>query len=468
MRGRMVVKNVVWTPEFTMLLLLTVSYFYCLPLLRTGVVFGITASEIRVYDIIFLLMLFRFIFPRLGKIIQAWSTYSQAHRYLLVWLGMAFIGLLVTLFYNENRFIVGAIRYFRFVSFSFVFILGFYYIKNRQQLLFLYDTLLLAVIAIAFVGTLQGFKILPNFWPDYYSIYWQNEEGFLATASLAPNHTHYSLIMSIGMIMVFARNKIRPNDRMLNLFYLVGTVFMFYSMLTSKGRSGWLLLGVYLAYILLFDRSGRILIVGVVCIFGWLIYNNLDVQAGNTTVRDILLYRSVTTVKQANRTVFDAFEEGDKNIIQRVDDSRWSIYTRSVGFLFENPQYLMVGAGFQNASQGIGHVAVAAHNAYINVVAEHGVLGLIVYLTSLYWMYKFGAATRRKANSKESYTMATHWIGMFAGLLVTNFFGEILYPGRALFTFLGTFFTVTVLLLHPAWRAQPKPQLEPLDAAKRA
>ncbi len=126
-------------------------------------------------------------------------------------------------------------------------------------------------------------------------------------------------------------------------------------------------------------------------------------------------------------------------------------------FLLNNPQYLIIGAGFQNASQGIGGVALAAHNAYINVVAEHGIIGLVIYLGFLYYLFKLGQMARRNANNRPSMIFATNWICLLIGLFVANFFGEIIYPGRALFTFLGTFFIMAVIFLHPSWRIQAEP-----------
>jgi hypothetical protein len=182
-------------------------------------------------------------------------------------------------------------------------------------------------------------------------------------------------------------------------------------------------------------------------------------------VQDILLYRSINAHKQLGRTALDALNEDEKNWIERVDDNRWSIYQQSVANLLNNPQYLLIGAGFQNASKGIGKVALAAHNAYINMVAEHGLIGLAIYLTFLFYLYRFANRTRLRANNQASNIMATNWISLYAGLLVVNFFGEVIYPGRALFTFLGTFFIMAVVFLHPAWRTRSNQPLQSSTAS---
>jgi len=441
----------VWTGPFVWLLALSVSYFYCLPLLRTGSVLGITASEVRIYDVIFLAGFLVFVLPRINGIFSIWIKYSSAHRYLLYWLLIALIGLGVTLITRENRFIIGVVRYIRFFSFSIVFILGFLIIKNRKQLRILFDALLISIALVAVVGALQGAGRFPILWPDYYSVYWQSEDGYLATATLSPNHTHYSLIMAIGVVMVIARQRIFPSEFLLNSMFAVSSLPMVYSMIASKGRSGWLVLGVYFIYLLLFSRTSRLWIVAAIALFSVFFFYNQTLEAGNSTIGDILKYRSVTTVKETGKDVFDALEEEDKTLIERIDDNRWYIYTNAVSHLLSNPQYLLMGAGFQNASRGIGGVALGAHNAYLNVVAEHGIGGLIIYLLFFFHFYMLGKRRKALAQTQASYYAAEHWQALFIGMLVVNFFGEIIYPGRSLFTFLGTFFIMAVVFLHPAW-----------------
>jgi hypothetical protein len=211
-------------------------------------------------------------------------------------------------------------------------------------------------------------------------------------------------------------------------------------------------LGVYLIVNMLLARNIKGIIFTLLLVGSVGLFLNSDIQAGNSSVEDILLYRSINAHKQLGRTALDIIDEDEKNWIERVDDNRWAIYQRSVEYLLNNPQYLLIGAGFQNAMQGIGRVALAAHNAYINVVAEHGIPGLIIYLSFLYYLYRFAVHARRRSNNRASYIFANNWICLYAGMLTVNFFGEVIYPGRALFTFLGTFFIVAVLFLHPAWR----------------
>lgn len=457
MRGNLIHQEKTWTGEFFFLFVLSLSYLYCLPLLRTGVIAGVTASEIRLYDLAFLIMFVLIIAPQLSKVFQRWSSFSQAHKFLLYWIILGFVGLFVTLLNNENRFLIGIIRYFRFFSFSLVFVLGFMFIKTRKQVLLLFDAMIVCIALISVIGSLQGFNIIPNLWPDYYAIYSDFEGGYLSTATLAPNHTHYSLIMAFGMVMIITRFTISFKPSILNLVFLFSLMPMLYSMIASRGRSGWLVLGVYLVVNLFLSRNVKGILFTVLLGGGIAFFMGTDIQAGNSSVQDILLYRSINAHKQLGRTALDVLDEEEKNWIERVDDNRWVIYQRSVVYLLNNPQYLLVGAGFQNAIQGIGRVALAAHNAYINIVAEHGLIGLFIYGGFLYYLLRFAFQARRQANNRASYIMATNWICLYAGLLATNFFGEVIYPGRALFTFLGSFFIVAVLFLHPAWRTSVPP-----------
>lgn len=458
MRGSSIHHEKIWTSEFSFLFLLSLSYLYCLPLLRTGVIAGVTASEVRLYDLAFVIMFVVIIAPQLSLVFKNWTGFSKAHKFLFYWIILGFVGLFVTLMNNENRFLIGIIRYFRFFSFSMVFVLGFMFIKNRKQLLVLFDAMIICIAVISVIGSLQGFNILPNLWPDYYAIYSDFEGGYLSTATLAPNHTHYSLIMAFGIIMIITRFTISFRLSFLNIVFILSLLPMLYSMIASRGRSGWLVLGIYLLVNLIISRNIKGFIFGLFLVGGIGIMLEYNIKAGDDSVEDILLYRSINAHKQLGRTAFDILDEEEKNWIERVDDNRWVIYQKSIENLLSNPQYLLIGAGFQNASTGIGKVALAAHNAYINVVAEHGLVGLFIYLAFLYYLFQFGAAVKRNANNRASYTMAISWIGLFVGILAANFFGEIVYPGRALFTFLGTFFILTVIFLHPAWRTKVEAQ----------
>jgi len=449
-------RKVLWTKDFFWLLVLSLSYFYCLPLLRTGVLMGITASEVRLYDLVFIVILISIIIPRSATFFFYWRNLSKAHKFLLYWIIVGFFGLLLLGILRGDKFLIGTIRFIRFFSFSSIFVLMYMAITNRRQLQFLYDSVLVVIIVISVLGTLQGVGILPNFWPDYYSAYWQGTGGYLSTATLAPNHTHYSLVMAIGIVMVFARMKVNFVFSLKYLVFIAGLVPMSYSMIASQGRSGWLVLGIYVGYTMLFSR-GKVVILSllfatVFFIFG---YFNTESNADSNklSLQEILLYRSINSHKDIGRTSLEIFDEDeDRNYLERVDDNRWYIYQNAIKSLMDRPEYWLFGAGFQNASRAIGGFASAAHNAYINVFAEHGIIGLSIYLAFLFNLIRLSMLSKRKANSKESFTFSSEFIGLLLGLLTANFFGEIIYPGRALFTFLGTFFVVCGLFLHPAWR----------------
>jgi O-antigen ligase len=448
--------NVLWTKDFFWVVALSLSYFYCLPLLRTGVILGVTASEVRLYDVIFLFVVFTIIIPRSGIFFYYWRNLSKAHQFLFYWVVIGFFGLLLLGIFRGDKFLIGVIRYIRFFSFTSIFVFMYIAITNRRQLQFLFDAVLIAIILISILGTLQGMHILSNFWPDYYSAYWQSGEGYLSTATLAPNHTHYSLVMAIGIVMVFATLKVNFKFSFKYLFFIGGLIPMSYSMIVSQGRSGWLVLGIYIVYSMLFSKGKM---VTLLLLFGsvFIIFSYFNTETNNDpnqlSVQEILLYRSINSHKDLGRTSLDFFDEDEeKNYLERVDDNRWVIYQKAVGALMDHPEYWLFGAGFQNASRAIGGVAVAAHNAYINIFAEHGIIGLTIYLIFLFQLVRLAISSMRKANSKESYTFSIEFVGLLFGILVVNFFGEIIYPGRALFTFLGTFFVVCGLFLHPAWR----------------
>lgn len=445
----------VWTKKFILILFLSLSYLYCLPLLRTGIVAGITASEVRLYDLVFFIVFFVGILPMPLKYFQFWYNFSKVHRLLFYWLITAFIWLFFTLYLKGiNNYIIGLIRFFRFFSFCSIFLLGFTWVKNKKQLNILFDLHIYILIVIGLLGTFQSVGILPNFWPSYYSIYW--EDSYLSTSTLAPNHTHYSIMMAFGIIMIVT--KLVTIGKFSNYFLILGLFPMIYSMIASQGRSGWLILGIY--FLLSVFLLRKFIFIFFVFIFSVLIiflFSN-DIVAGNTSIQKILLYRTITAHEDTKRTVFSIDDENDRSFISRIDDDRWKIYVNILVFWKNNPLYPLIGAGFQNSVKGIGGQAGAAHNAYLNIIAEQGLLGFIIYVKFLISLFRLGWSRFKSSKVKLGKEYALHWVCLYVGVLFANFFGEIIYPGRALFTFLGSFFFTVVLFLHPVRSKTPANQ----------
>ncbi|WAC01961.1 hypothetical protein N7U66_19310 [Lacinutrix neustonica] len=116
-------------------------------------------------------------------------------------------------------------------------------------------------------------------------------------------------------------------------------------------------------------------------------------------------------------------------------------------YIAENPYVIPIGIGVNNRLL----IGASAHNIYLSLINEVGLVGLFIYikwLTSFLYV-KFGKATGLKNVLS----------GLVFAMIVTLYFGEHLYLYRSVFTILGYFILVTVLLIAPRYyfnHAKPK------------
>jgi O-antigen ligase len=95
---------------------------------------------------------------------------------------------------------------------------------------------------------------------------------------------------------------------------------------------------------------------------------------------------------------------------------------------------LATGTGFQNIFKFIG--ANGAHNNYLHVLMELGMIGFIVFIGFLYKFWRNIYSLTGLSNERIR-TMSTFiWIA-FCGLLFTMFVGETYWAQGAMFTLAG-------------------------------
>lgn len=106
-------------------------------------------------------------------------------------------------------------------------------------------------------------------------------------------------------------------------------------------------------------------------------------------------------------------------------------------YLLENPQVIPFGAGFMNRFDDAP--GLSAHNMYLQVIKETGLVGFYLYFGWLvsYLFIKF--------DKYSGFSLALN--GLVLAMLVTLFFGEHLYIYRPLFGILGFFLMVTSIFV---------------------
>lgn len=69
-----------------------------------------------------------------------------------------------------------------------------------------------------------------------------------------------------------------------------------------------------------------------------------------------------------------------------------------------------------------------AHNQYMNILIELGVVGLFCFLWFAYGAWRTGLAAWRHAADPTKRVLVTGWIGLFAAMLVGGLFGDFMIP----------------------------------------
>jgi O-antigen ligase len=69
-----------------------------------------------------------------------------------------------------------------------------------------------------------------------------------------------------------------------------------------------------------------------------------------------------------------------------------------------------------------------AHNQYVNILMELGIVGLACFVAFAYKAVRMGLALLRTARHPTHRTLALGWLGMFGGFLVGGFFGDFMLP----------------------------------------
>ena len=134
----------------------------------------------------------------------------------------------------------------------------------------------------------------------------------------------------------------------------------------------------------------------------------------------------------------DDIKEGNVgNLYEDLGAGRDRLLVRYLYLIADEYYVIPFGKGFNNRSA----TASSAHNMYLSLIYEVGLVGLILYVR---WLVLYLFVRMRPFQNMET---ALH--GLILSMLVTLFFGEHLYVYRALFGLVGLFLFVVTVLTAP-------------------
>lgn len=412
------------------LLLMAVSYFYNLPVLKYSINGN---NELRLYDIVGVLILF-IVFNN-SKIVFYFIKSKKYLKYLntfILWSGftLIFTGIFSVLRNRPLWFVQTCLYYYHFIIFFYTAVLAAMYLRQKKNYKHAVSIILLLAIAEAILVFAQHYGFVPFLWN---SVYEEAYGGFLSGA-LGPNKIvlgmsmFFSLVLSIAMFM---QKQLKVNK----IVIITCAITSLAAIGISGSRTTYLALIVFACYLFISKTRkflGLSLVLSVIIIIAF--FFNLELIETITTTFENRVINKVSDPSLLDGTSVDVGQ-----LYEDLGAGRNRLVLLYLEYIGTNPYVIPIGIGLNNRLL----VTSSAHNIYLSLINEVGIVGLFLYfkwLTS-YLYLKFGKMKELKIILN----------GLVISMLVTLFFGEHLYIYRSLFATLGYFLLVTIILIIPRY-----------------
>ena len=428
---------------FFFLVLLSASYWYCLPVLTQSL---IGYSELRVYDFLFLI-LFVVLFTNHSTSLNVFFKKDRVGRWLFRFALWASITTPVSLLWSvliskPTGALVTLIFLFHLWGFILAYAAFRLFVTTQKQCIYLLDVFLLIGTVQGILICLQAAGMLPTFWSSLYSAYGNlSPSGTLGPNRVLPGH---AMILVLSVTILYWKNALLLGIRRIWLATLAGFTSLLALGVTGS-RTSWVTASIFLILILLFRKKTSN--APVVLLSLLLISGILFAVPDSIGDRIELMYELKFSGKLEHAIDEDALSQ-----FQSIDSGRFKFWIGGLKVLFENPWLIPFGGGFNNYRHAVGF-GVSAHNMYITLIGELGVVGLYFYLQWLNAIRIQSAAlvrmgTLKKNNSRKMFLPVGIESLIFA-LMFSLMGGEILYSYRPSFAFLGMFLLLASILNNP-------------------
>ena len=411
-------------------LAMIVSYFYNLPVIKYSVQGD---NELRLFDVAGLLVLF--ILYNNSSLIFFYirsKTYLKTFNTFVMWCGFTLIfTALFSVFTGKPLwFIKSLLYYYHMVVFFYTGVLVAMYLRERSNYKRVASIVLMLSILEAAVVFFQHSGYIPFLWN---SVYEEAYGGFLS-GTLGPNKICLGMTMFISFVFsvgLFLQKQLKVN-KILILSSLLSSLAVIG---ISGSRTTYLALIIFACYIFIM-KTRKFLALSVVLSLAVVIafFFNLELIE---TITNTIQGRVIDKVSSP-----DAFKAENIDVGQLYEDlgsGRSQLVIMYLKYIASHPYVIPIGIGVNNRLL----VTSSAHNIYLSLINEVGLVGLFFYLKWLtsYLYLKFGKVSSLKLVLS----------GLVFAMLVTLYFGEHLYLYRSVFTILGYFILITILLIAPRY-----------------
>jgi O-antigen ligase len=274
----------------------------------------------------------------------------------------------------------------------------------------------------------------------------RTEMGSEHTDLLGFNRASHGLILVVGIFMSYAMTQLNRNPIIKTLAYASAPLLMV-SLLFSWSRAATLAMAVSSVSLIVTLGGARAVKGTILTIFGIIVI--------------ALVLRNYSDV--AERMEF--FRTGH---VDESGQARVNTWLSLLQYMLEQPDVLLFGVGFQNFHYFL-HLSratvslEAAHNNFLNVLAEQGIFGFILFIAWLVAIFAWLLRWRRQTPDPTVKVMTGIMTSVMIAAVVSSLTQETLSPAFAQVPWM-----MHLLLVMGAWVSWYRAEMWTLEQRRRA
>ena len=328
-----------------------------------------------------------------------------------------FLFIFIASCFNSNYAYASIMEFTKLFTLASIFYLTVNFIKTKEDIRKILNSILVVITAIALFGILQYMGAIDRSW-------WARENFLSATYV---NHNHFAGLLELGIplsIGLFLSERILGKKSL----YLYSTLVLCTAFLLSMSRGGWLSLLISMLFMIMcIAISGKFQLTkktGIAILFLMIAVGVFALKAADEN----LLLNRVSSYRHLDFSGRLDIWKGSLGLIK----DNWLLGTGPGTFIYNFPKYRLAGMNM---------LVNYAHNDYLHVLSEMGVFALAIMTFIIFTIVKKAIKTYRVA--KSSFKM---WISLAlaTGILSIAIHGigdfNFYIPGNAiLFTVFSAF-----------------------------
>ena len=411
---------------FWAIIAMIISYFYNLPVMTYA---AVGENELRLYDFAGLILIYYYFsnFEFTYLFIKSQPFLRSMHLFIIYCIFALMFTAIASILRDKYLYFFSAVLYFYHLAVFFLTAVYMSILMRNPKNLSRFVSVAIIASGIAFlIVVLQNLNLIPFLWSDSYKLAYA---GFLS-GTFGPN----KIVVGISSLFMFILSISLINEKRVTLnktLLLINAALSLIALMMSGSRTSYLGGAIFVFYYMIKQPVNFInSTIASICLFLMILVVQPDVINKTAAIFE-------NRVEKKIKDKDDLREAKVGNLYEDLGAGRNMIFKQYLGLLADEYYIIPFGKGFNNRAS----TASSAHNMYLSLIYELGLVGAILYGR---WLLLYLFVRMKKFKNMET---ALH--GLILCMLVTLFFGEHLYIYRPLFALLGLFLFVVTILTAP-------------------